>query len=232
MNPYLLLTLVSIHAAAVTLCVVILYFMAKPFRATGDTKYLGLPLGFGFLGLSHVLSASTFFTPLPYLSVVAYLQLFARSFAFTFLAITYYFSGSTSEKSRIARNITLSILIVASTLAFIIIVASPWLAFSTFQVAEVYTRVFNVACLVYMAVYTLRSHVRKPDPTTIWIPQSYILLAVSQFLLFVWGIDHSYAAFGGAMALLLLGLTVFVIVSYQAFCCTDRKVGHDAQEKP
>lgn len=223
MNPYLLLTLVSIHAAAVTLCVVILYFMAKPFRATGDTKYLGLPLGFGFLGLSHVLSATTFFTPLPYLSMVVYLQLFARSFAFAFLAITYYFSSSTSEKSRIAINITLSVLIVASTLAFIIIVASPWLAFSTFQVAEVYTRIFNVACLTYMAAYTLRRHVHKPDPTTIWIPQSYILLAMSQFLLFIWGVDHSYTAFSGAMVLLLTGLSVFVIVSYQAFYCSHRR---------
>lgn len=98
MDPNLLLTLGMIHAAAVTLCTVIMHFMAKPFRAIGDTKYLRLPLGFGFLRLSHVFSASTFFASLAYLNVVVYLQPYARSFAFTFLTIIYYFSGISSDK--------------------------------------------------------------------------------------------------------------------------------------
>jgi hypothetical protein len=217
MDAFLVTELVSIHAAAIVLCVVLLRFMIEPYRLTGESRYLGLPLGFGFLGLSHFLSALTFYTPVPYQEVVVYLQLFARSFAFAFLAVTYYFSKKPSKNSRILWNITFSILIVALAMSFILVVGSPQFDLSTYHAAEICTRIFNVACLTYITIHTTRSYLDDPKNTARWLPVGYSLFAVSQCLVLIWVFSLNINIFVAAMALLLLGLAVLVIGSYLAF---------------
>jgi hypothetical protein len=100
----------------------------------------------------------------------------------------------------------------------------PQLAASSYMSAQSYFRIFNIICLIYISIYTLRSHVRKPDPTTIWIPFGFILLGISQYSFLIWAIDRSNFAFTGALLIRLAGLVVFLIVSIRTFYNSNKKV--------
>jgi hypothetical protein len=54
-SVYLILEIVSI-----VLCTILTVFMAKPYTTFRDVRVLGLPIGFGFLGLSFLFAAIFF----------------------------------------------------------------------------------------------------------------------------------------------------------------------------
>jgi hypothetical protein len=216
MDAVLLAELVSIHACAIALCFVLVYFMVKPYRVTGESRYLGLPLGFGFLGLSHFLSAYTFFAPTDFHDAVVWLQLAARPFAFAFLALSYYFAKKPSQNSRVWLNLTLSILTVALMVMFVGVAISPQSTIAYLQ-QDMYFRIFNVVCLSFISIHTLRISLKKNEPATGSTAFGYIQLALSQFLLIFWAVYLNLSVFWVAMLLLLSGLTTLVVVSYRAF---------------
>ena len=57
----------------------------------------------------------------------------------------------------------------------------------------------------------------QPDPKTIWIPISYLLLGFGQYSSLIWSLDSSFSAYVGAHLLRLSGLLVFLFVVYQSF---------------
>jgi hypothetical protein len=198
--------------------------MIKPYKLTGEGRYLGLPLGFGFLGVSYVLGAIAFSQPFLPNKELAYIQLFSRTFAYCFLVVTYYFSKKPSENSRIKWNITLSLLIVALTASIVVAIIIPQFAVDSYQAAQVYVRFFNIICLIYISIHTLNSHIKKPERTTIWIPFGFILLGISQYSLLIWAIDESIFAFNGALILRLAALAIFLFVSYLTFIHSSRRM--------
>jgi hypothetical protein len=216
MDSVLLTELISIHAAAIALCAVLVYFMIKPYKVTGESRYLGLPLGFGFLGLSHLLSSYTFFAPTEFHDPVVWLQLSARSFAFAFLALSYYFAKKPSQNSRVWWNLTLSILIVALMVTFVGVVISPQSSTAYLQ-EDMYFRIFNVVCIGFISIHTLRIFLRKNEKATGSTAFGFIQLALSQFLLIFWAAYLNLTVFWVALLLLLTGLTTLVAVSYRAF---------------
>ncbi len=56
----------AVDAVSAIMCVVLVRFMIKPYQLTRESRYLGLPIGFGLLGLSYVFGlfffSSTVFT--------------------------------------------------------------------------------------------------------------------------------------------------------------------------
>ena len=114
-----------------------------------------------FIGIITVIG---FFEPFPYLDALVWLQLSLRSFAFAFLALTYYFSKKSAQKSRIWWNIALSVLIVALLVSSAIVLVIPQFGVSAERVSGAYTRVFNVLCLAFITAYTVRSYSKKHDP--------------------------------------------------------------------
>jgi hypothetical protein len=220
MDPILAIELISIDVTMIVLCGILLKFMIKPYQVTGENRYLGLPLGFGVLGLAYfigIISVIGFFEPLPYTDAINWLQLSLRSFAFAFLALTYYFSRKTTPKSRIWWNIALSALIVVLLVSSAIVVIIPQFGESAYRISGAYTRVFNVLCLVFISSYTLRSYMKKRDPATGGSALGYIQLAISQFLLIFWFAYWNYNIFWTAMVFLLFGISLFLFVSYNAF---------------
>jgi hypothetical protein len=215
MDPTLLTELLSIHGIAIALCIVLVYFMIKPYKVTGESRYLGLPLGFGFLALSHFLSSYTFFAPTDFHDAVVWLQLSARAFAFAFLALSYYFAKKPSKNSRVWWNMTLSILIVALMMSFVWVVISPQ-SKSAYLLGEACFRVFNVVCLVFICIHTLRIYLKKNEPAIGSTAFGYIQLALSQFLLIFWATYLNLMIFWAAMILLVSGLSFIVAVSYHA----------------
>jgi len=190
--------------------------MIKPYWLTREVRYLGLPLGFGFLGISYAIAAIAY-TELFYFTELLWIQFLARTFAFVFLAVTYYFSKKTSKNIRLLWNITFSLLIVCLVGLFLLSFIFPQITASSYSASQLYVRVFNIICLSYIAIHTLKSHISKPDPTTIWTPLGFILLAISQYSLLFWYSDNSLAAFTGSLVLRLMALSVFLAVSYRSF---------------
>lgn len=211
-----------VEVVSAILCFVLLRFMIKPYKLMGEVRYLGLPLGFGFLGVSYILGAIAFSQIFPF-KELAYIQLLSRTFAYCFLVVTYYFSKKPSKNSRIKWNIALSLLIVSLAASILVAFILPEFAVDSYQATQVYVRIFNIICLIYISIHTLRSHVSKPDPTTIWIPFGFILLGISQYSLLIWSIDNSIFAFDGALVLRLAALTIFLLVSYLTFNYSNRR---------
>src|SRR3990172_10864400 len=162
MDPYAYQTFRIIYEVTSTIiCLILVRFMIKPYQVTGESRYLGLPLGFGFLGATYALSAFVFFQPSFFGGGTIYLQLVLRTFAFIFLCVTYYFSKK-SPDSRGLWNTTLALLIIAFLTLFLL-VNIPDVALPSYQSASVFTRVFNLILILYICAHTLRSHIEKPD---------------------------------------------------------------------
>jgi hypothetical protein len=206
-----------IEAASAIVCLILVWFMIKPFQLTRENRYLGLPLGFIFLCISYTIGAVAWSEPTYFFKEAIWLQLLTRTFAFVFIAMTYYFYKKHAQNTRVLWNLTLSALIVALIALSLTIFVAPQVASNSYTSMAPYVRIFNVLCLSYIAIHTLRSHIKNPDPTTIWIPQGFIFLAISQYSLLFWYTDRSYAAFWGALVLRSFALAVFLYVAYRAF---------------
>ena len=150
-------------------------------------------------------------------------QLLAKPFAFAFLAFTYYFSKKPAEYSRLIWDVTLSVLIIALTSTFILIYVAPGFAFSSYRILGIYTRAFNLVCLFYITIHTLRSHLATQDSKTILTPFGYMLLGIGQYSLLIWAVDNSELAFYGDLVLRWIALVLFLLIAYQAFYRSHKK---------
>jgi len=54
---------IAVEVVSAIICFILVKFMIKPFRLMGEERYLGLPLGFGFLGISYSIAALAYFEP-------------------------------------------------------------------------------------------------------------------------------------------------------------------------
>jgi hypothetical protein len=215
---------ILIEVASAVICFILVWFMVKPYLLTREGRYLGLPLGFGFLGISYLFSGMAMSIPGYFDSGMAWLQLLPRAFAFIFLAVAYYFSKEPSKNSRIFWDMTISLLIVALSASIIVAFIVPQYFSGSYRIAATFVRFLNLICLTYISIHVLRSHINSPDPTTIWIPMGFFLLGVSQYLLVIWGVDGSLFAFWSALVLRLIALSVFLIVTYQTFLQTKKRM--------
>jgi hypothetical protein len=212
---------ITIEVVSAVACFILVRFMIKPFRLTGETRYLGLPLGFGVLGASYAFSALSY-SPLFDFNNRGWVQLFVRAFAFLFLAVTYYFSKS-AKKIRLLWNMTLGLLAAILAILILLVIISPRFQLSEYQLAQVYARGFSLLCLSYISIHALKSHIEQPDPKTLVAPFGYILLGIGQYSLLVWAVDASYFAFFGGLTFRLVGLAVFLFVSYRTFHSSEKK---------
>lgn len=187
--------------------------MFKPYEYTSEKRYLGLPLGFTFLGLSEVLLAIGIFIEINEIRLIA---LISRTFAYVFLAATYYFSKKPTKHSHITWNITFSLIVVIVT-AISIIMVNGSISINQPINQSVYFRIIALICIGYICIHTLRSHIQNPEKDTIWIPIGFILFGISQYSILIWASDAHYAygiAFNGAWIFRLIGLSIFTAVSY------------------
>ncbi len=209
------------------LCFILVRYMIKPYRYTGERRYVGLPLGFVFLGLSYLFMGFALASDtIIFIEDMKWLQLLTQGYAFAFLAVTYYFSKRTRKRNRLRWQITFTGLIVALVISFLIVFVPPTFVLPSYKAVDEYFRLVNIILASYISLHALRSHMIKPDPKTIWFPLGYVLLVFSQYSLLVWSLDSSFTAFIGAHVLRLTGLLVFLLVSIQTFVTP-----HDATEE-
>jgi len=208
---------ITVELLSIIACIVLVRFMIKPYQLTREERYLGLPLGFAILGISFFFNIIALTVPFYSIPVLTWPQHITRTFAFIFLATTYYFSNKSKNK-RTFWNLTLSLLIIALIILSIILIVTPQFELTKYQYVQWYLiRPLNLICLLYVSIHSLRSHIKEPDPTTIWIPLGFILLAASQFTLALWYLNYSSLVFWAGLALRSLGLAVFFIVAILTF---------------
>ncbi len=213
----------TVEVVSAIICFILAKFMAKPYQLIREARFLGLPLGFVFLGLSYTLSSIAFSASISSVWQLSWLQLLIRTFAFVFLAVTYSFSKTPSKNARLWWGLTLSLAIFAFFILFMGLIIAPGFSISSYSAYQPYLRVFNVVCLSYIAIQSLKSHIKKPEPTTIWIPLGFILLGISQYSLLFFYTDRSLAAFDGAMITRLMAFAVFLSVTYRTFYGSRKK---------
>jgi len=216
-NTMLEIAQLSTQIVSAIICFILVRFMSKPYSLTREGRYLGLPLGFGFLGFSEIfLTMGILLT----IEQFRFVSLLTRTFAYVFLAAAYYFSKEPSKNSRLVWDISLSLIIVVLTTSVLLFLRSSELGLNIPTNLSIALRVLALICISYIFLHTLRSHVRSPDPSTLWIPLGFILLGISQYSLIIWAAEESpalgYAFFGGIIAR-LMGLSVFLAVSYLSF---------------
>jgi len=222
MDPYAYQTFRVIYeATSAIICFILVRYMIKPYQITRESRYLGLPLGFGFLGATYALSSFVYFQPYFFGNRTIYFQLVVRTLAFVFLCVTYFFSRRSGDSRRLW-NTTIALLIIAFLASFLLVII-PDIALPNYQLTSSFTRILNLMCIVYLCVHTLRSHLEKPDPKTLWTPFGYFLLGISQYSLLVWAIEGGDLAFYGGLALRWIGLIIFLSVSYRSFHNSHRK---------
>jgi hypothetical protein len=216
------LVLISAEAVSAILCFVLVRFMIKPYRFTGESRYVGLPLGFAFLGLSYLFMGFAYFSgTLIFIEDMKWLQLLTQTFAFAFLAVTYYFSKRTSKRKRLRWQISFTALIVGLAISYLIVFVPPTFVLPSYKTVDEYFRFVNIFLVSYISLHALRSHTMKPDPKTLWFPLGYVLLGFSQYSSLVWSLDSSFTALIGAHVLRLAGLIVFLVVSIRTFTPHD-----------
>jgi hypothetical protein len=188
---------------------------------------LGLPLGFGFLGVSYAVSAFTHLYPLATFSSLplAWFQLLLRPFSILFLAFTYYFSKKSSKNSRLMGDVTLSAIIVALTSLAIFFFVAPKFELGNYQVLSIFVRIFNIVCLLYITIHTLRSHLAVQDSKTILTPFGYLFLLIGQYSLLIWdtgNVKNEFPFYGG-LVLRWIGLILFLLIAYRSFYGANKR---------
>lgn len=212
------LVLIVIEGFSAVLAFILVRFMIKPFRVTGEGRYLGLPFGFGLLGVSYVFMGVALCLSNPLIiERTKWLQLFTGAYAFVFLAVTYYFSRiKTSRKVRPLTQAIIALLILMLVFLFITFFLPPVFVLPSYKAADEYFRLFNMILAIYITIETLVGHVQEPNPKTVLAPLGYALLAFSQYSFLVWSLDSSFSAFAGAHIIRVASLLVFLFVSYRA----------------
>jgi hypothetical protein len=207
---------VAIEITSAIMCFILLRFMIKPYEITGESRYIGLPVGFGFLGATYLVSALAFYIPHIFGANTIYIQLIARTLAFIFMGTTYYFSKKPTKNSHQLWKITLTLLITALIFLFLIL-SIPDITLPSYGITRNYFRVLNLIIILYICIHVFRSHIVKPDPDTIWIPLGYVFLALNQFSLLLWQLDGGIYAFFAGLIFRLVFLSVFLIISFGSF---------------
>jgi heme/copper-type cytochrome/quinol oxidase subunit 2 len=201
--------------------------MIKPYQITGESRYLGLPIGFGILGVTYAISAFIFSQLFILGTGTVYIQLILRVFAFLFLCITYYFSRKKGENKQRIWNTTLALLVIGFIISLVLVSIPDVISTIGYQNLSFFVRVFNLFLIGYIFAHTLRSHIEKPDPETIWIPLGFILFGLSQGLLIIFAIDSgnsasSMAAWWGALAIRWAAIGVFLFITCRSFYCVKK----------
>jgi hypothetical protein len=182
---------IAIEVISAIVCIILLRFMIKPYLVTREGRYIGLPLGFGFLGASYALSALAYAQPNFYdsdINIVKWIQLLFRGFSFVFLAVSYYFSRNPSKNSRYAWDIVFSGLVMGLVASSIVYFVSPYIPLQHYSTLNIFIRFVNIACLSYICIHCFREYVKEPEP-----------------------------AFNISVVLRLLGLAIFLFAAYRTF---------------
>lgn len=221
--PYYIIPRVTIEIISAIACLILVKFMLKPYQVTREGRYIGLPLGFGFLGASYSISAITY-TELANFKIIWQFELIFRAFSFVFLAVAYYFSKKPSKNTRYIWNIVLSGLFVILASSVLMTFIAPQIPQNNYQILNFFVRIVSFICIAYIFIHCLREKTIAQDQYAKWVLVAYGLLGLSQYSSIVWVADFSYFAFWSTLIFRLMSLSSLLAVTYKIFYKPKKKV--------
>jgi len=214
-DPYFVILRVAIELVSVVICLILVKFMIKPYQVTREGRYIGLPLGFSFLGISYAISAITYSGFANYNEIIWRFQLILRAFSFVFLAVAYYFSKKPTKNTHYIWKIVFSGLLIILATSVLLSVITPYTPRNNYLDFSV--RIVSFICIAYIFIHCLREKTIAQDPYAKWVLVAYALLGLSQYSIIVWIADFSYFAFWGSLIFRLTSLVVLLAVTYKIF---------------
>jgi hypothetical protein len=208
---------VAVEVISAVACFILLKYMIKPYMVTREGRYIGLPLGFGFLGASYALSAISYAQPNFLESNLMWVQLVVRAFSFVFLAVAYYFSKKISKNSRLMWDISFSALFVLLAAFVVVSFVAPQVNLESYRTLNIFVRVLSISCLFYITIHCINENRIEPNKGSLLIVGGYILMGLSQVSILIWVINVYELAFWGSLILRLIALFTFLFVSLNLF---------------
>lgn len=207
-----------VEVVSAVLCFVLVRFMLKPYEYMKEGRYIGLPLGFALLGISYIFMGLALISErAPFHEEMSWLQLLTQTYAFAFLAVTYYFSKKEYSLRRLWWEVSFAGMIILAVISYLFIFEQPPLGLPDYKIVDEYFRIANIISILYIVVHLLRASASSQNSNTTWITLTFLFIGFAQYSSLIWSIDSSYIALLGAHLLRLIGLLAFIIVAYRAF---------------
>lgn len=187
----------------------IAYLMLRSFRVTRRDYLLGFPIGFSFLAFSFLLSGISVAFPLHLKEIIRWLDLFATTYGFAFIAGTYFLRrrGATGHIS----HWLFSLAVLAITVVILVEVVPPFGALPSYPVADQIFRIVNLGLLGYI-IFSLNEALKEsPHEVNFLVQTGFILLAFGQYSLLLSMLDQGFWSFALANLFRLVGLVVLLI---------------------
>jgi hypothetical protein len=216
-------TFAILDVVSAAFCFILVWIMTKLYRYTGENQYLGLPVAFSFLGASFVIGLTAIIESAAFVEVMRWLQVFTQSYAFAFLAMTYYLSRRGRKSTPLKAQIAFALILLVAVISLIIVFVVPIHDLPPFNIVNDSLRIFNIVCLSYVAITALL-HVSRLDPMTVWIYFGFLLFDFSQYSFLIWSVEANTLAFLGGYFLRFVGLVVFMVVTYKTFYSSAGKM--------
>lgn len=220
----IIITRTAIEILSAIICLILLKFMIKPYSVTRESRYLGLPLGFGLLGASYAVSAIAYIERNYMASATdttMWIQLLFRGFTFLFLSVTYYFSKKPSKNSRYLWNTIFSGLFVSLSALLLQFFIAPQIHQSNYLTINTFIRILSIICIAYIFIHCFREYKKDPDPISLWVLIGYAILGFSQLIysiiFFYCSGIYGNEAFFSSVFLRLISLSIFLFASYRTF---------------
>jgi hypothetical protein len=129
----------------------------------------------------------------------------------------------------------LSLLIVGTAISSLVLVGAPLLDIEAPASLSVILRLISLLFIGYVCISTIKSHIKQPDPTTIWIPLGFIMLGISQYSQVIRFLDEG-AAYGGAfiggIVSRFIALGIFLFVAYRTFHGSNTREDFNEKDRP
>jgi amino acid transporter len=149
--------------------------------------------------------------------------------------MTYYFSKKPAKNSQIVWTITLSLIIVIAAISILFYGGGPLLNIKVPESFSITLRLISLVFIGYICIRTLNSHIKHPEPTTIWIPLGFIMLGISQYSQIIRFLDEgpTYGgAFIGSIVARFIALGIFLFVAYRTFHGSHTREDTDEKDRP
>jgi hypothetical protein len=201
-------------ALSAVLATALSYLFLKSYRLHHSVFLLGLPVGFLFLAVSNIFMCLflVYGGSAPSLTFL-WIRVVTRTIGFAFIVFSYAFSNSAIDMTKKALvGILLVSVASVSLILFALFVAPPQLELPSLRAVDEYFRIANMFFLGYI-IYVL---IRKLETTTgevsklVSAPMAFTILWISQFSMFIWGVDGSNTAFTAAQVMQVIALALFL----------------------
>ncbi len=206
---------VTVFSAILAFLVVFRVF--KFYRLAGVSTLLGMPVGFAFLAASYILVNASLWihdgTELD--DVIALVSLIILSYSFSLMAISYHYrTADFHDGAKLVRVMSYATIPLIGLLMTVVLSTPGQRELASFEIAEEYFAIFNMAAIGYILVKSVRGILTDGTTKPMYIPAAFALLWIGQFLAFASAVNGKLTEIIMPEAASLAGLLIFTYTLY------------------